>query len=71
MSKDGLYNNSFEEFKEQFSSPKARALLYINMKKDKLYQCPYNEACECNLKEACLYCETFGEYLNREQNEKP
>jgi len=32
--------------------------------KTKLYQCPYERACKCNLENCCLYCETFGEYLN-------
>ena len=32
--------------------------------KDKLYQCPYERASKCNLKDCCLECETFGEYLN-------
>ena len=31
---------------------------------ENLYQCPYVKACKCDLKEPCLYCETFGEYLN-------
>lgn len=35
-----------------------------DMKKNELYQCPYESACKCNLKECCLHCETFGEYLN-------
>jgi len=37
--------------------------------KDKLYQCPYDKAVKCNLKDCCLYCETFGEYLNEQDTE--
>ena len=32
---------------------------------NKLYQCPYEKAVKCNLKDCCLECETFGEYLNK------
>jgi hypothetical protein len=34
------------------------------MKAEELYQCPYERACKCDLKDCCLECETFGEYLN-------
>ena len=30
---------------------------------DKLYQCPYCKATKCDLKDPCLGCETFCEYL--------
>ena len=36
----------------------------------KLYQCPYSKACKCNLKDCCLECETFGEYLNSKQDKE-
>jgi hypothetical protein len=35
-----------------------------NMDAKELYQCPYERACKCDLKDCCLECETFGEYLN-------
>lgn len=33
-----------------------------------LYKCPYNKITTCDLKEPCLYCETFGRHL--EENRK-
>ena len=39
------------------------------MKNQELYQCPYNTAIKCDLKNDCLSCETFGEYLNKKKQE--
>ena len=36
----------------------------------KLYQCPYEKACKCNLKSPCLECETFGEFLNAQDESR-
>ena len=30
----------------------------------KMYQCPYERACQCIMTDGCVECETFGEYLN-------
>lgn len=29
------------------------------MSDNKLYQCPYNKACKCDMAEPCLGCEEF------------
>lgn len=33
----------------------------------KLYQCPYCKATKCDLKDPCLGCETFSEFLNAQR----
>lgn len=43
-------------------------------KKNKLYQCPYELACKCDLLEPCLGCETWAEHyrtlINKSQQLK-
>lgn len=34
-------------------------------KKNKLYQCPYERACKCDLSEPCLGCETWAEHYGK------
>jgi hypothetical protein len=34
-------------------------------KKNKLYQCPYELACKCDLRDPCLGCETWAEHYGK------
>lgn len=36
-------------------------------RKNKLYQCPYDKACLCELEEPCCTCETFAAYIKKER----
>jgi len=38
------------------------------MPKSKLYQCPYEVQCKCNLSESCLGCETWAEHYGKFDN---
>jgi len=36
-------------------------------KKSDLHPCPCDPACNCDMKEPCLGCETYGAWLNKER----
>lgn len=37
-------------------------------KKAKLYQCPYELACKCDMQDPCLGCETWAEHLDKHED---
>ena len=37
------------------------------MANEKLYQCPYEKACQCSMSEPCLGCEEFAAWQSKEE----
>jgi len=40
------------------------------MTSEKLYQCPYEQACKCVMNEPCLGCESFSNYQREKENKE-